>query len=259
MTPRHLPAAPRGVPPRGLLIVAAAGTGLAAACLPAPVTAEARSIADLYGTFVAIAIVVATVVYVSTTFTVLRYRRPHDGTLPPQTHGNLVVEAIWTGIPVIIILALFAFTLVVLGSVERRTAQPTASVRVEAFRWGWTFSYPDEGVTVSGIGQPGPEAVLPVGEPVRVTLVGNDVIHAFFVPQFLFKRDIVPGRESVFEFTIDEPGMYRGQCAEFCGLLHARMPFTLRAVPAADYAAWLELMRGEARSPVPLQSLPAGS
>jgi cytochrome c oxidase subunit II len=80
---------------------------------------------------------------------------------------------------------------------------------------------------------------VPVGEPVRVTVASADVVHSFYVPQFLFKRDAVPGRESSFDFTVEDAGTYRGQCAEFCGIYHSRMPFTVRAVSRTDYDAWV--------------------
>jgi cytochrome c oxidase subunit 2 len=89
---------------------------------------------------------------------------------------------------------------------------------------------------------------VPVGRPIRLTLAAQDVIHSFYVPVFLFKRDAVPGRESIFEFTVEEPGTYRGQCAEFCGVFHSRMPFSIRAVPEAEFVAWLA---DQPRSPAP--------
>lgn len=224
---------------------------LAGACLPAAVTAEGREVTALYSGFLAIAIVVAAIVFGLTTFTVVRHRRRRGepaGELPPQTSGNWRLEAIWTAIPILTVLGLFAATLLVLGRMEATSARPGADIRVEAFRWGWTFRYPNEGITVSGIGSPGPEVVVPVGQPIRLTLAAVDVVHAFYVPQFLFKRDAIPGRESSFEFTIEDAGAYRGQCAEFCGIYHYRMPFTIRAVPPADYAAWLA---SQPRSAVP--------
>jgi len=91
----------------------------------------------------------------------------------------------------------------------------------------------------TGVSPDGPEAVLPVGEPVRVVVTSHDVIHSFYVPVFLFKRDAIPGRESSFDFTIADPGTYGGQCAEFCGVYHSRMPFTIRAVSPAEFETWL--------------------
>jgi cytochrome c oxidase subunit 2 len=97
--------------------------------------------------------------------------------------------------------------------------------------------------------------VVPVGEPVRFRLTSGDVIHSFYVPHFLQKRDANPGRENVFQVTIEEAGTYRGQCAEFCGLYHWRMPFAVTAVPRAEYESWLAAQpRGG-----PGASVPAGS
>ncbi len=232
------------------LVAIAVVAVLVAGCLPAAATAEGRSVADLYAVFVGIAAVVAAIVFGLTTYAIVRYRSRDPAEIPVQTRGSVRLEIIWTAIPVLTIIGLFVGTLLVLNRVEARSAQPGAELRVEAFRWGWTFEYPAEGVVVSGVGLAGPEAVVPVGEPIRVTLGAADVNHAFFVPVFLFKRDAIPGRESDFEFTVDEPGSYGGQCAEFCGIYHAGMPFTIRAVPRAEYDAWLAAQpRGAATGP----------
>jgi cytochrome c oxidase subunit 2 len=180
------------------------------------------------------------VVYGLATWTILRHRRrPDTDELPEQRHGSLRLEIAWTAIPILIVVGLFIATLPVLTRVEALTSNPAVQVRVEAFRWGWRAQYADAGVEVSGLLEPGPEIVVPVGEPLRVTLSSVDVVHAFYVPVFLFKRDAIPGRETHFELTIDEPGDYGGQCAEFCGISHYRMPFTVRAVARAEYDAWL--------------------
>jgi cytochrome c oxidase subunit 2 len=226
--------------PRAALLAAIAL--VASGCLPAAASSEARDVAALYTAFIAIAAVVAIIVFGGTTWSVLRYRRRRNepaGALPPQTHGSLRLESTWTAIPIITVLVLFGATMLVLGRMQATSDTPGAVIRVEAFRWGWTFRYPDLGIVVSGIGSPGPEIVVPVGEPVRVTVASNDVIHSFYVPQFLFKRDAVPGRESSFDFTVEDAGTYRGQCAEFCGIYHSRMPFTVRAVSPTDYDAWV--------------------
>ena len=238
-------------------LVALAGLAVvAAACLPSPVTSEGRDVERLYTGFVAIAIVIGAIVFGLTTFTILRHRHRAGDELPPQVSGNLRLEAIWTGLPIVTVLALFGATLLVLGRMEQTSDRPGADIRVEAFRWGWTFRYPTEGITVSGIGSPGPEVVVPVGQPIRLTLTSADVDHAFFVPIFLFKRDAIPGRESSFEFTVEEAGTYGGQCAEFCGIYHARMPFTVRAVARAEYDQWL---RSQPRSSAqPSGAGPAG-
>jgi len=217
----------------------AALAAVGAGCLPAPATEEAQQVTALYGVFVAIAAVIALVVFGLATWAIVRHRQRPGDPLPEQTHGSLRLELVWTGIPVLIILGLFAGTLAVLGRVDAHDPSPGVELRVEAFRWGWTFSYPPSGVSVTGVSPDGPEAVLPVGEPIKIVVASHDVIHAFFVPVFLFKRDVIPGRESTFDVTIDEPGTYRGQCAEFCGIYHSRMPFSIRAVSRAEFDQWL--------------------
>jgi len=221
--------------PVGALVAAA----LLAGCLPAPATEQAKSVETLYGVAMAIAVVIAIVVFGLATWAIVRHRGKPGDPLPEQTHGSLRIEFAWTAIPVLIVLGLFGGTLAVLSVVDAYSADPAVEVRVEAFRWGWTFTYPSADVSVSGVSPDGPEAVLPVGEPVRVVVTSHDVIHSFYVPVFLFKRDAIPGRESSFDFTIDDPGTYGGQCAEFCGVYHSRMPFTIRAVSPAEFETWL--------------------
>ena len=235
----------------GIRVVALAvgAVFLTAGCLATPVTDRAQGVASLYTGFVALAAVVALVVYGLTTFAIVRYRRRSpDEPLPVQRQGDLRLEALWTLIPVLMVLGLFAATLVVLGQVDARASGPVTQVDVNAYRWGWTFSYHGTPVIVTGTGDPGPEVVLPVGEPVRVVLTSADVNHAFFVPQFLFKRDAIPGRTTSFDFTIQDVGTYRGQCAEFCGLLHSKMLFTVKAVSRADFEAWLAAAKESAPS-----------
>ena len=213
-----------------------------AACLPAPATTEARATASLYTIFLAVAAIVAAIVIGLASWSIVRYRARGQQDLPVQTHGNTRLEILWTVVPAVTIAALFGFTLVTLARVDKvDPVEPDrgAEIDVTAFRWGWTFTYPAEGITVSGVQEPGPEVVVPVGEPVTVRLNSADVVHSFYVPRFLFKRDVVPGRENVFQFTVEEAGSYGGQCAEFCGLYHARMPFTVTAVSRADYETWL--------------------
>jgi len=89
---------------------------------------------------------------------------------------------------------------------------------------------------------------LPVDEPVQITLTSRDVIHSFFVPDLLFKRDAIPGRTSTFEFTPTQLGTFHAQCAEFCGLWHSRMTFDVKVVSSLDYQAWIKQQRKAAQS-----------
>jgi cytochrome c oxidase subunit II len=247
----------------GLVVLVAAT--LVAGCLPTAATAEGRQIGSLYGIFVVIAAGVFILVYALATFAIIRYRvlRRRDAGEPRQIEGNDVIEAIWTAIPLLIVGGLFVGTLAVLSRTEARAASPAAEIHVRGFRWGWAFDYPNEGVAVSGLGIPGPDLVVPVGQPIRFVITSDDVIHSFFVPQFLFKRDVLPGRQNVFDITVEEAGTYHGQCAEFCGVGHSAMPFTVRAVPPDEYTAWVASERSAGGSP-PVASpaatfLPVGS
>ena len=208
-----------------------------------PVTDRGVATKGLYDIVFYIAVVIFLVVETMIVFTVVRYRRkPGDEALPPQIHGNNLVEVIWTAIPTAIVLLLFVMSWQTLNTVE---AKPPSEVHVRAVaaRYQWHFDYLDaNGTTLFSQALPvGEEGgmFLPVGEPITVTLKADDVIHAFYVPKFLFKRDAVPGKENVFSFTVEEPGTYRGQCAELCGAFHGSMIFDVHAIPKADFDAWL--------------------
>jgi cytochrome c oxidase subunit 2 len=215
---------------------------------PPPVTQQGRHILDLYNFVFWVAVAIFVVVELLIVIAVLRYRRRSD-VLPKQTHGNFLLEVAWTLIPAIIVVVLFVFSMDTLGKVEAKSDTTAVTVDVTGFQWQWTFEYKAEGLPAyTGQGTQGPEMVLPVGEPVRINLHSRDVIHAFYVPVFLYKKDVVPGRINSFDVQIDTPGTYAGQCAEFCGLEHADMFYTVRAVPRAEYDAWVAAEQEKARA-----------
>ncbi|HEX8941365.1 MAG TPA: cytochrome c oxidase subunit II [Candidatus Limnocylindrales bacterium] len=221
-------------------------------CIPQPATSQAQATATLYWIFIGAGAVVAALVWGLISWSILRYRR-RDDSLPVQTRGNVTLEVIWTGLPILTVLVLFGLTLVTLGRVDARSGDHGVNVKVTAFQWQWRFDYLDAGVSVIGrVDQP-PTFVVPAGVPVHVTLVSNDVDHAFWVPAFLFKRDAIPGHPTQFDFEVVTPGTYAGQCAEFCGVYHDRMLLTVQAVSQADYQAWLTTQRA-ATSPSPSPS-----
>jgi cytochrome c oxidase subunit 2 len=231
---------------RAALIVAAVAV-VVAGCVPSPGTDQGRSMAELWGVFLWAGLGVGGLVWVLATWALLRYRRS-PATLPAQVRGNLRLEIAWTAVPLITVLVLFGLTLRSLATVTATDTSPDGvRLDVTAYRWGWTFRYPDDGVTVSS--QPGsvPEVVLPVGTTIHVSLSSTDVVHAFYVPTFLFKRDAIPGRVSTFDLKVVAPGNYGGECAEYCGVFHDAMPFEIRGVSAADFQAWLaSQVRGSA-------------
>ena len=224
------------------------------------VTTEGIASAGLYLPIFLIAVIIFVIVEGLLLFLILRYRRRSTGDdLPPQTHGNNLLEIIWTAIPMLVVFGLFVIsTNVLVNEVEAKSEDHGAVVDVQAFRFGWIFDYQDPdspdaaggdyeplGITISGGGREGaPEMVVPVGEPVLIRLTAADVIHSWYVPAFFFKRDAIPGRVNEFELTIEQPGTYGGQCAEFCGLAHGDMYFSVNAVEPAEFDAWLAEQTG---------------
>jgi cytochrome c oxidase subunit 2 len=112
-------------------------------------------------------------------------------------------------------------------------------VQVTAFKWGWRFTYQRTGVSVVGDNLRPPTLHLPVDEPVEFVQHSQDVVHSFWVPALRFKRDVWPDATTRFELTVDRPGVYAGRCAEFCGLHHADMNFTVIAESRPRFERWL--------------------
>ncbi len=227
-----------------------AGALVLAGCGSYPgATEQGRAIHSLYDLFFAVAAVIFVLVEGLIVWSAVRYRR-RDDLLPPQFHGNNLLELAWTAIPLILVAVLFAISWQAIGKVDAKASSPRVTVVVQAFQWSWNFTYagvrvptspgtPPQDLTIKGSIARLPELVLPVGEPIRVVEQSKDGIHSFYVPAFNFKRDAIPGRTNTFDVTIDRPGSYHGQCAQFCGLYHSKMLFRIRAMPPADYQAWL--------------------
>jgi cytochrome c oxidase subunit 2 len=232
----------------GLVFWSGAGSALYP---PKAATLQGEQVSQLYNIVFAIAVAIFIAVEGLIVWSILRYRRrPTDVDLPAQTHGNNLVEALWTLIPTVIVLYLFAISWQTLNYVDYTSVannqQPDIRIHVIAGQFQWQFEYLDaQGNHVvtqtKPLGEGGGMAV-PVGKKVYVTLSSGDVIHAWYVPRFLFKRDVIPGQNNNFEFTVDpaEAGQtFHGQCAELCGTGHNAMHFDVIAMTQADYDAWL--------------------
>ena len=168
----------------------------------------------------------------------IRYRRRSDE-LPKQTLFNIPLEVTYTLIPLAIVAFLFASTMRATSKVNELAPDPDLVVEVTGFQWQWHFNYPAEGIDVVGELDRPAELVVPVGATVRVLLTATDVIHAFYVPEFAIKRDAIPGRETPFDMKVTRAGTFdSGRCAEYCGLNHDKMSFTVRAVPPDEFDAW---------------------
>ena len=177
------------------------------------------------------------------------YRRRKNSTeMPVQTRYNLPIEVLYTFAPLIVVFGIFAFALRDGPPLTDVTDDYDHSVGVVGFRWSWTFNYVDEDVYDIGTPQENPTLWLPVDERVRFTLNSPDVIHSFWIPDMLFKLDVVPGQTNQFEMTPNRIGTYAGKCAELCGTDHSRMLFTVNVVSRADYEAHVAELKSRGQS-----------
>lgn len=187
---------------------------------------------------------------------IVRYNRRMNPTPARFTH-NSPLEVAWTILPIFILIFIGSFTV---PALFRDQIMPPADVtiKITGNQWNWTYEYVDHGIEFTALQLQRDElaaagyeqrhyllatdeqVVVPVGRNVVVQVTGSDVIHSWAIPAFSVKQDAVPGRLAQAWFNVDEPGIYFGQCSELCGQGHAYMPIVVRAVPEADYIAWLE-------------------
>lgn len=209
-------------------------------CVPQPVTEQGRAAKGLYDTFTIAAVVIFTIVAALIGFSIIRFRRkPGDDALPEQFHTNTKLEILWFAIPQLIVIGLFIGSVMVLDDTDRVSNETDVTVNVTSFQWGWRFEYEGSGVSLESLPDAPAEIAIPVDATVAFNLESEDVIHSFYVPEFFVKRDVVPGRTNRLEVVVEETGTFTGRCAEFCGLLHDRMDFTVTALESTDFEAWL--------------------
>ncbi len=217
---------------------------------PTAITKEASDMHSLFLFVLAVGAAVFVLVEGGLIYAVIRYRRKNDE-LPPQTHGSTPIEVLWTGIPVLIVISLFTYSFIVLRDVEHPNNNQDMIVDVTGFQFQWQFVYHKNelgpgsnpnaqgDVSIIGTAKAEPTLVIPSHQPIQFRLHSNDVIHAFFIRNFLYKLDVIPGRDNRFTITADKEGEYIGQCAELCGLNHALMRFHVKIVSQAEFAQWI--------------------
>ena len=215
--------------------------------LALPIAAGDRTDAmfDLWlGTWIAV-LVIFLLVFGLIVYASVRYRRRSEDEIPTQIRYNLPIEALYTIAPIIVVAVFFFHTVTSQNEMLKEVENPDRQIEVIGSKWQWAFNYLDEdavqGQDVYDFGTPDdlPEIWLPVGESVRFTLKSPDVIHSFWIPEFYFKMDVVPGRQNTFDMTPTREGTFTGRCAELCGLYHSRMIFKVKIVSAAEYEAHL--------------------
>jgi cytochrome c oxidase subunit 2 len=180
---------------------------------------------------------------------VYRRRKGQTG-LPVQLRYNLPIEIFYTIVPLILVLGFFAFTAKTQNNIEQPIANPQVKIDVYGQRWAWTFDYVNEKTYSPGI-QAQTEAAsgaltaplntlyLPVDKRVQIKIYSRDVAHSFWIVNFLYKKDMIPGKTNYMYFIPEKIGTYQGKCAELCGQYHSLMLFQVKVVSDADYEAYI--------------------
>lgn len=212
---------------------------------PEPATAEGPIIINLWQGAWLVAIPIAILVIGLLFAAMILYRRKSDDEVPKQTRYNIPIEILYTVVPLVIVLGLFFFTARDQAELTKISGEHDHTVNVVAFKWSWAFNYLDYGVYEIGSPAEPPVLYLPVDEKVKFELTSPDVIHSFWIPAFLTKMDVVPGRLNVFEVTPNKPGEYAGKCAELCGVDHSRMLFKVKVVSQEEFEAHIATLRAK--------------
>ena len=224
--------------------------------LPRGVTPISRDIYDLHMLTMAICAGIGLIVYSSLIFILFRYRRSR-GAKSADFDNNSTLENIWTVIPFLILVGMAVPATLVLMDMEDES-HADLTIKITGSQWQWQYAYLDQGIEfTSNLSTPtgqihGNSAkgkwyllevdkplVLPVNQKVRFLVTSDDVIHSWWVPELGVKRDAIPGYIHESWAKILEPGIYRGQCAELCGVDHAFMPIVVKAVSEQEFSLWL--------------------
>ncbi len=198
-----------------------------------PHSPQVQAISALFAAFLVLAAVIFLIVAGLVGYSIVRYRARAGAPEPRQTFGSRKLEIAWTAIPLLIVTALFVFTVRTMASIDAPLApdQPP-DVVITGHQWWWEARYPNGADTAN-------EIHIPAGRRLLARIESADVIHDFWVPQLARKIDAVPGRPSYLWIAADEPGTYSGACSEFCGMQHAWMRFRVIAETEAAFSAWL--------------------
>ncbi len=200
-------------------------------------TTESSSVYHLWQGFSIGAVIIGGFVTVLFVYAIIRFRRKGDN-IPRQAQYHLPAEVLYTVVPILVVFGLFAATLVV---ENKEVANPKTNVTVDvnAFQWGWKFTYPGTETVVIGQTTQDPTMVIPVNTNIHINLTSTDVIHGFYVNAFNFSRYALPGVLNQFTLEAVKTGNFHGQCTQLCGLYHSLMFFNVKVVSKSQYTAWL--------------------
>jgi cytochrome c oxidase subunit 2 len=199
-----------------------------------------RVVGDLFWLTMWWALAVVIIVFGATFVAIARYRRRPGHGIPTQVHGNTRFEVTWTILPTLILVLIGVPSVQVLFELTDPPSPNPLDVEVVGHQWWWEFRYPGLNVTTAT------DLHIPVGQPVRLTLVSADVQHSFWAPRLAGKTDLLPPRVNHMWLNASQPGTYFGQCAELCGVQHAQMRFYVVAEPTETFQAWV---RGQQAGP----------
>jgi cytochrome c oxidase subunit 2 len=219
-------------------------------------TNHVDSIIGLWVTSWIVLLIVGVIVWGLVIWTCIAYRRRKGQTgLPVQLRYNMPIEIFYTVVPLILVLGFFAFTARDQAAIEEPTASPDVKIDVYAKRWAWDFNYIDQQQEDDSVYSQGiqaqelpdgevdqdqlPVLYLPVGKTVQIDLKSRDVAHSFWVVDFLYKKDTIPGKTNFMYFTPEKEGTFTGKCAELCGEYHSLMLFNVKVVSEGEYEAYL--------------------
>ncbi len=210
--------------------------------LPTPSSAQAESVDSLFRLHMALISLFFSLIVVFVVYAIVIFRaRKGDESDGEYIHGNTTLEIVWTVVPLAIVIYLGFLGTKALGEVTQ--AQPNEKViQVTGFQWDWRFEYPEEGITSATL-------VLPKGQPIRLEMQSEDVIHSFFIPEFRVKQDLVPGHVTTLRITPTRAGGFVLRCAELCGLSHAYMLADVQVLEPAEYDAWVAEQTAQSELP----------
>jgi len=227
-----------------------------------PVTNHTERISGLWVTSWIVLLIVGVIVWGLIVWAVIVYRRRTGQTgLPVQLRYNMPIEIFYTIVPLILVLGFFAFTARDQNAIEKPYANPDLTIQVYAKQWAWDFNYVDDNVYDPGIqvqpddnsATPGsvqegeiPTLYLPENKKITIQLDSRDVIHSFWVPAMLYKKDVIPGKTNYMYFsTTGRTGTFVGKCAELCGEYHSAMLFNVKIVSQSEYDAHIQSLRDQ--------------
>jgi cytochrome c oxidase subunit 2 len=227
---------------------------------PDPVSPNGQHIYDTYIGISIPAIIIFLGVEIALLWVVIRYRRSVQppGYVPPQTHGHTGLEVAWTLIPLAVVLFIAVYSFAELQQDFQPVSNSQMTVTITGHQFGWNYTYNTGAANGLVIHQEGTLSgdvtpfVVPTHTLVKLVFRGDDVIHSWWVPAISGKTDAVPGYENVSWLKIDQTGMWRGECAELCGVNHSQMQIIVQAMSQSDFDAWVKQQQAAANpSPSP--------